>query len=660
MRALGCGVAFAGAVSASRARAEEPAPSPRATPILDEPKGAPTPLPSDEDELALLFSAPAKSAVGSKSETAVAPEDIAADVTVIGGDEIRAMGCRTLGDVLALMPATFVSTDRINDTAGIRGFAQAGDPNNRVLLLIDGHVIDDAYQHFSPIDAAFPLDFTAVERVELIAGPASSIYGSNAFFGVVNVVTRRPPGAELAASGGSFGYVRGEGAWGAASPAGAETPWTVAVSATGRNVEGEDIAYDPATNKNWAAESGTDHSRDASAWMRATAGRVTVALSVFGRERGLLDTTAPARFGDPANVIGVQHSLADVTVAILRGDTVRLRARGYGDAVRIWDNNHDVPPTPDFFYRSATQQGGVELVGEWNAGPGNVVATAEESWEKATAIESPTVWRAVTLGTVTGKLRLASLGHLELGGYGETSALSGARVAPRAALVLHPWWGSTVKLVGARGFRDPSLFALSETAQLRTLHAETLDDAEAWAGQKLDVRGVRVELFGNAFAYRIDGLLARLTDYSFQNSSDTVSAEGGTVGTVLRGTRGTLRADASLFAERLKSGPGGVRGSPGSLAHVVATGKISPRVTGGVAIKFVGSRIGRSGKSDLPQYSFVDASIDVARVVGIFDLKVSGENLLDVKTVQPTSDDFVSPTMPGRRRSLLAEVRAMF
>src|ERR1039458_2418181 len=62
------------------------------------------------------------------------------------------------------------------------------------------------------IDRAFPIDVDLIERVEVIRGPSSSIYGTNAFFAVINVVTKRPKDTkELQASGrgASFGSQAG-------------------------------------------------------------------------------------------------------------------------------------------------------------------------------------------------------------------------------------------------------------------------------------------------------------------------------------------------------------------------------------------------------------------------------------------------------------------
>ncbi len=96
---------------------------------------------------------------------------------------------------------------------GIGGPAQAGLPTTGLLVLIDGHPqymglmghpIADAYQSM------------LVERVEVVRGPASVLYGSNAMGGVVNIVTRRMAvdgiKTDIDLSGGSYGTFKGEAA----------------------------------------------------------------------------------------------------------------------------------------------------------------------------------------------------------------------------------------------------------------------------------------------------------------------------------------------------------------------------------------------------------------------------------------------------------------
>ena len=112
-------------------------------------------------------------------------------VSLVTRDEIQKQGYRTLADVLRAVNGVFVSDDRNYSYLGIRGFNRPGDYNSRVLLLVDGHRLNDSVYDQGLYGTESFLDVDVIERVEVVRGPSSSIYGNNAFFGVVNVITRR-------------------------------------------------------------------------------------------------------------------------------------------------------------------------------------------------------------------------------------------------------------------------------------------------------------------------------------------------------------------------------------------------------------------------------------------------------------------------------------
>jgi outer membrane receptor for ferrienterochelin and colicins len=140
-----------------------------------------------------------------------------ASVTIITADEIARFGHRTLGAALRSIRGLYVSDDRNYSYLGTRGFLRPGDYNSRVLVLVDGHRMNDNIYDgaYFGRDASPSLD--VVERIEFVRGPSSSIYGSSAFFGVVNVVTKRGAtldGTQISASTGSHGEREGQISYG--------------------------------------------------------------------------------------------------------------------------------------------------------------------------------------------------------------------------------------------------------------------------------------------------------------------------------------------------------------------------------------------------------------------------------------------------------------
>ena len=131
-----------------------------------------------------------------------------ASVSVITADDIATYGWRTLADVLRTVRGFYVTNDRTYSYVGTRGFARAGDYNSRLLLLIDGVRINDNIYGAAYVAMEGLVDLSTVDRIEVIRGPASSLYGTSAFFGIINVVTlrgRAQSGVRVAGELGSFG-----------------------------------------------------------------------------------------------------------------------------------------------------------------------------------------------------------------------------------------------------------------------------------------------------------------------------------------------------------------------------------------------------------------------------------------------------------------------
>ncbi|MFL6547932.1 MAG: TonB-dependent receptor plug domain-containing protein [Povalibacter sp.] len=157
--------------------------------------------------------------------------DAPSSISIVTADEIRRFGHRTLSDVLRSVRGLFVSSDRNYTYLGFRGFHRPNDYTTRVLVLINGHRINDNVYDSGTIGREGMVDVELIDRVEIIRGPSSSIYGSSAFFGVINVVTKtgaRFDGMEASAEAASFGSYKTRMTYGAKSQSGVE--WMVSGS----------------------------------------------------------------------------------------------------------------------------------------------------------------------------------------------------------------------------------------------------------------------------------------------------------------------------------------------------------------------------------------------------------------------------------------------
>jgi len=118
--------------------------------------------------------------------------EVAAAVTVITREQIRAYGWRTLAAALASLPGLFLTYDRQYTYVGARGFGLPGDYNTRIMLAINGNRVNDTVYDQAMLGREFPLDMDLVERIEVLAGPGGAIYGQNAMLNEAATRRSRP------------------------------------------------------------------------------------------------------------------------------------------------------------------------------------------------------------------------------------------------------------------------------------------------------------------------------------------------------------------------------------------------------------------------------------------------------------------------------------
>jgi len=256
-------------------------------------------------------------------------------VTVVTRREVLGLGARTVADVLRTLPGVdLVLSNDGRLRPAFRGLDQRAD----VLLLLDGQRVND------PLTGAAvdELPASVLERIEVIRGPGSALYGSNAFLGVVSLTTRDAGPLQTAVRYGSFATVGLSASVGDGSG-----PWRYGLVADVARSDGLDLVLrsdrlldtDPEVTR-------VPHAVDGS-WgrltTRLTAGRgpVDVGVALYGETRG--------PYVGPTNILALGSELTDhfasawarleVEVLALDGhtpveQTVRIR-RGEAAAVRL-------------------------------------------------------------------------------------------------------------------------------------------------------------------------------------------------------------------------------------------------------------------------------------------------------------------------------------
>ncbi|MGH8646865.1 MAG: TonB-dependent receptor plug domain-containing protein, partial [Gammaproteobacteria bacterium] len=152
--------------------------------------------------------------------------------SVITDEEIRAIGATTLDEVIETVAGVHLSTtDAVNTIFTVRGIT------SRVLVLLNNVPVAQGL-FVNAFGQLNNVQINNIERIEVIRGPGSAVYGADAFAGVINIVTKTATdikGTELGARAGSFdtydGWFLHGGQYGG---------FDVALSASGRTTNGFD------------------------------------------------------------------------------------------------------------------------------------------------------------------------------------------------------------------------------------------------------------------------------------------------------------------------------------------------------------------------------------------------------------------------------------
>jgi outer membrane cobalamin receptor len=132
-------------------------------------------------------------------------QDMTQSVTVVTGEELRKTGATDVAT--AIQNATNVHIGNYGTPGSVESVSIRGAYSSQVLVLLNGIRMN------SSRDGGFDLSFVPVsvddiERIEIVRGPGSALYGSDAIGGVINIITKKPSSDQSTAKGsvGSFGY----------------------------------------------------------------------------------------------------------------------------------------------------------------------------------------------------------------------------------------------------------------------------------------------------------------------------------------------------------------------------------------------------------------------------------------------------------------------
>ena len=209
---------------------------------------------------------------------------------VITREQILRFGYRTVGEALSSILGFYPTTDLAYDYTGVRGFGRSGDSNTRLLVLFDGQRVNDPLYGFGAVGEALSIDIDGIERIEVVKGPGSALWGSNALLAVVNIVPQTGAdidGAELGMEYGTHDRVRGYIKTGKKFDNGLE----IAALFSAFDVDGDSDIDIPGIGPDGAAANAGDHDHESAKRGYLTASYEGFTFNLFAGSRKRDDPT---------------------------------------------------------------------------------------------------------------------------------------------------------------------------------------------------------------------------------------------------------------------------------------------------------------------------------------------------------------------------------
>jgi iron complex outermembrane receptor protein len=594
-----------------------------------------------------------------------------ASVTIVTRAEIRRFGWRTLGEALAATAGVYSIDDRNYSYLQVRGLGGIGDFNTRVLFLVDGARINDEAQDGVGLGTESLLDLDAIERIEVIRGPASSLFGTSAFYGVINLITRRgadAKGAGARVEAGSFGTRRGAVAYGVRTAGGTDA----FLMASGLHADGQDYFYPafdaPATNN--GNSTGSDDDKASHLFGRWAKGDFTATGAYVTRTKQVPTASYETDFNDGREQtkdwvglasLNYEHAFEDLSRLFT---TVAYNRTGYqgaypygglltrdyvysesvsltGQYFRFFGNGHRLWVGGELRRRMQGDLGAYET-----GGAGTLTRVRTDSWVSAIFAQ--------------GEFHVAPRAQLTAGVRYDHFASFGGTVNPRAALVYSLGPLSSLKAIYGRAFRAPNTYEqFYSDGDVTQKMAGSLDPERIGTAELALERRFSSRVRGRASLYRVDvtGLIALVTDPAdsllvFENRSKTSSTgvEAELSASLPRGVE--LRAAFAVQDPKDEDLDVTPAGAPRTLGRLGVT---FPVVSGvarvAVEARYAGARPIRSG-GEAPAVTVAGLSLFV-HPLGEAGPELMGTvyNLFDTQWGEPGGEEHLQATLPQDGRS---------
>lgn len=597
-----------------------------------------------------------------------------ASVTIVTADDIRRYGWRTIADALRSVKGFYATYDRAYTYVGVRGFGRPGDFNTRILLLVDGYRVNNNTYDQAFVGNGGIVDIDMVDRIEVIPGPGSSLYGTNAFFAVVNVITKRGRdlrGGEISAEAASFGTTKGRASWGNRFANGLE----VLLSASVLESEGQRLYFreydDPSTNSGIAERA--DDERAANFLAKVSYGDFALSAGRVSREKTLPTGVYGTVFGDPrTRVYDPQQLFVNLKFQRDLGGQTEIMARAGFNTY-----------TYDADYQYADHLNNDKGVGRWWTAEGLLTRKISPSQKFIAGVEYQRNTRqdqtavndhdgvssevlserrksARWAAYLQDEVRLWEGLLLNLGVRHDDYDTLGGTTSPRIAVIYNaPAGGTTAKLLHGTAFRAPNVYEMyyndAGFSQKTNpdLKSEKIETTELVLEQAI---GGDFRASASLYRYKVKSLIDQEIDAAdgllvFRNTG-RVDAHG--VELEARGiVAGRVEGRGSYTYQQSENAATGeaLSNSPRHMAKLrVGVPVVGDKLYAGLESQLMSKRKTVSG-GEVGGFAVSNLVLSSRRWAGGLVLSAGVYNLFDRKYSDPASDSHLQDSIPQDGRS---------
>lgn len=647
-------------------------------------------------------------AVEAASRASESIEDAPASVSLVNAPELRAMRYPTVVEAVRGIRGVYTSDDSSYKNVGFRGFNRPGDYGNRVLVLIDGHPINDNWLWSSYVGYDLRADIEDAERIEVVRGPGSVLYGTGAFSGVINLVTHprdTPDGREVGVSVAGDGVARGRIRF--TKHFGKDAGVTTSVAAA--HGEGRDFFFPEFVSQGPPQAAG--HARGLDGFRVATwtgkafykAFQAQWSFNVHDKDLpvGQFDTL----FGDARAHQIDSRGFLELKFEPKITDFLTSVTRAHAN---VYLYRAELPHVPD--------QGGLEhsdYDGAWFGLEQRFIVTPVKPLRLTAGGEfqlHPLVHQSgrdeldgkffdrkqpfnLAAGYLLADVTPSPRVKIEAGGRADAYSFTNASINPRLAVILKPYDGGNVKIMGGKAFRAPSVYELYNIAgggqtentdlEPENLYQSEIEYSHRFTPTVIGTVAGYANYITNLIALReLPGSTQTNPLYSYQNTSAPVGTLGGEVELRREWKEGWLVSGSYSFqksrylasnsigdAFKFEKDPSlrEVPNSPNHLAYIKGGVPLLSRALMLMTrLGIEGPRFDRNDTERGPKQTQTPSAL-------LWDMVLSGSearwglqyafgvyNLFDARWRVPVSTEFTPVSIPQSGRTLLALASVTF